>query len=152
VQTKLRFPLALVVAAIGLFAGFVMVDRAPGGFGTIRLVPDADPVALGTARPVLSDRLAEIHRALVIRPEQEGAWRSFADAMFQLDHLTREFERLPAARETLDETRERTRHALILGYALGEIEKSLSPEQFVIIRRATDDLTSSVICRGLASS
>src|SRR5882762_1526159 len=111
----MRFPLALVVVAIGLFSGFVMVDHAPGGFGMVRLVSDADPVALGTPRPLLSDRLAEIHRALVIRPEQEGAWRSFADAMFQLDRLTRDFEGLEAARETLDETGERTRHALILG-------------------------------------
>ena len=151
-QIKMPFPLALVVVAIGLFTGFAMVDHAPGGFGTVRPGSDADPFALGTARPVLSDRLAEIRRALIIRPEQEGAWRSFADAMIQLDRLTRDFERRAAARETLDETGERTRHALILGYALGEIEKSLSTEQFVVIRRATDDLTSSVICKGLASS
>jgi len=151
VRIKTRFLLALAVAAIGVSAGLAMFDRGSGGFGIVRAVSETGP-AVASTRPALAERLAELHQALVIRAEQEGAWRNFADAMYQLDRLTRDFERRTAASERLDTAEERTRHALILGSALGEIGKSLSPDQFAGIRRATDELTSSVICRGLASS
>jgi len=147
-RIKVGLAVALALAAAGLAAGLATGNDASGGFGTIR-PPAATASNNGVAPEALSDRLAEIRRSLAIRPEQEAAWQDYANAMRYLDQATHDFEQRQADGDTQDDEMERSRHALLLGAAIGDLQKSLSPDQFARARRLTEDLASSVTCAGL---
>lgn len=147
---SLRLVAASAIAAAGLGAAFASGGYGAGGFGTIR-APAAAIAAPGDAvtSKDLSDWLAEIRRSLVIRPDQEPAWRDYAEAMRYLDQATTDFEQRRANADALDVDKERSRHALLLGAAIGDLQRSLSPDQFARARRLTEDLASVVTCAAL---
>jgi len=147
-RINVRLTAALAVAAAGLAVGLATGDDASGGFGTIHPPPATASSDAGTPE-ALSDRLAEIRRSLAIRPNQETAWQDYADAMRYLDQATQDFDQRRADGGAQDDEMERSRHALLLGAAIGNLQKSLSPDQFSRARRLTEDLASSVTCVGL---
>jgi len=151
-RIKVGLAVALALAAAGLAAGLATGNDASGGFGTIR-PPAATASNNGVAPEALSDRLAEIRRSLAIRPDQEAAWQDYVDAMRYLDQATHDFEQRQAeGGAQQDDQMERSRHALLLGAAIGDLQKNLSPDQFARARRLTEDLASSVTCVGLRGS
>lgn len=146
-RINVRLAAAFVLAAAGLAAGLATGDDASGGFGTVH--PPATASSDGAAPEALSDRLAEIRRSLAISPDQEAAWQDYVDAMRYLDQATHDFEQRQAEGGAQDDQMERNRHALLLGSAIGDLQRSLSPDQFARARRLTEDLASSVTCMGL---
>lgn len=150
-RINVRLAAALALAAAGLATGLATSDDASGGFGTVH--PPATASSDGAAPEALSDRLAEIRRSLDIRPDQEAAWQDYVDAMRTLDQATHDFEQRQAEDGAQqDEQTEGSRHALLLGSAIGDLQKSLSPDQFARARHLTEDLASSVTCVGLRGS
>lgn len=146
----LRLAAAFAIAAAGLGAAFAAGEHGSGGFGTIR-APAVAVAAPGDAAMSkdLSDRLAEIRQSLAIRPDQEPAWRDYAEAMRHLDRATKDFEQRQANADALDVDKERSRHALLLGAAIGDLQRNLSPDQFARARRLAEDLASVVTCAAL---
>ena len=150
VPINVRLVAAFALAAGGLAIGFVTAGDGSEGFGVSSNAPiTAAPANAG--RP-LADRLAEIRQALAFRPDQDPAWRRYADVLLQLDRSRRDLERRVASGKAQDDGTERILHALALGAAIEDLAKSLSPEQVARARLLTDDLASAVICKGLAGS
>lgn len=145
---NIRFAGALAVAVTGLAAGLLTTGSHNNTRTNITSagVP-APPVTMPRA---LTDRLDEIHRLLVIRPDQKDAWQRYANTLLQLNQESRHLLQRVANGEAQDDGTERVLHALALGAAFGELEKNLSPGQIAQARLLTRDLADGLICRGLA--
>ena len=142
-----RFAFALGISAIGFIGSLITNFERPSGFGVVRAVLYPQQDAATTVD--LESRLNAIHNVVRVDPRQNGAWEEFIKVLLQLNQMTLDYKRRLATGERFDEMAERTRHTLILGAAMNEIEKSLSPEQVGVARSLIDDLTTTFICKGL---
>jgi hypothetical protein len=66
--------------------------------------------------------------------------------MRDLDQATRDFDQRRAGGDAPAADKQHSRHALLLGAAIGDLQKRLSPDQFARARRLTEDLASAVTC------
>lgn len=149
--------LAIVAAVLAGSAAAMWAAEPAAEFGRVFLPPPA--VAPGDAaneiarsEGLLPDRLRSIAQAAGIRADQQAAWTRFAGVVSMLDGLTREHDRRRAAGAAIDDEAERANHTLLLGGALADLYESLSPGQAATVRRLTDDLTRTVVCRGILAS
>lgn len=147
---NIQFAGALAVAVTGLAAGLLTAGSHDNArMNIVSAGIPAPPVATPRA---LTDRLDEIHRLLVIRPDQKDAWQRYAGTLLQLNRESRHLLQRVANGEAQDDGTERVLHALTLAAAFGELEKNLSAGQIAQARLLTQDLADGLICRGLADN
>lgn len=97
----------------------------------------------------LESRLRAFHAEAHITRDQDQAWQAFVRSMLRLEEMTDDYRKREAAGERIESGMEAARHALIFGTALSEIEEKLSREQWLVLRRQIDDLSSSFTCKGI---
>ncbi len=147
-----RLAVACVIAASGLAAWLYTNDSYGGGFGSIHAAASARASLDSDRSPDLAARLTAIRAALGIRPDQETAWRDYADTMLTLERSTHDFEQRVAAGTTRDDGAERGRHALVLSAAMSDLQSRLDPGQFARANSLTADLVGTVVCKGLVEN
>jgi hypothetical protein len=146
---NLAFALSCAVAGLGIAAGIVAGQRGSDPSGAVRIVPDA-VVTAATSQRSTADWIGDAQRDLGIRPDQSTAWQSYAATMRDLETSRVELERQRMTADMRALAEERARHAMVLGNALAELERHLSPEQQTKARLLTRLLAETVICRELA--
>jgi len=151
-RINVRLAVAGVIAASGLIVWLETNDSYGGGFGSIHAAASAIAPLTSDRSPDLASRLAAIRAALAIRPEQETAWRAYAETMRTLERSTHDFEQRVAAGDARDDGAERGRHALVLSAAMSDLQSRLDPGQFSRANSLSADLVGTVICKGLAEN
>lgn len=144
-----RLFLAVLTAVLAGSAAAMWAAEPDAEFGRVSLAQPAIARDDGSNGSALPDRLRSIARSAGIGAGQEAAWARFTGAVSTLDGLTREHDRRRAAGEAIDDEAERADHMLLLGSALADLYEALSPQQAATVRRLTDDLTRTVVCRGI---
>lgn len=140
----------LAVVAIGAVLAASSGDGTVG-FGRVRDVASGSADDSRRAAEPLSDKLDTVYRTIGVRPDQEVAWRHFAEAMMELERLTRAYEQRVASGKTIDKTAERARHAMIYAAGMNEIDSKFSLGQVVVIRKLASRAARSALCRSLTA-
>lgn len=144
-----RFIAAATFALFGILIGVATADLGAGDVGT----PPGDRGTVEAARsdgrtdPV--DRLETVRRILDIGPDQEVAWRSYADVTLSLARERREFDRRLSSGEARDDGAEYWRHQLILAAAINDLKSHLSLAQVARLGPLASGLAENLICNGL---
>jgi hypothetical protein len=144
-----------MLCAVGLVAAgasaALLSAGPPTEFGRV-VVPAPPAPTEAPPSGSLDERLAPIADAAKITPGQQDVWHRFVMAVAAVEQMSRDYDTRVAAGEKPDLFAERARHTLAIGAALNELGEALTPAQAAIVRRLTDDLTKTVICRNVLSS
>ncbi len=130
---KARFALVWALVCAGIAAGAAFGFRDSDGAGPGRVVQPLSTVTGGQSG--LADWLSDLHQRFAIGPNQEAAWRHYADAVRALHQArlqARDTDMAPLAR------------------ALDDLQDRLSPQQMSELRLATQVLADDATCRGLS--